>query len=70
MGDLEQHVDRIIRHWLIREANLRRLAESAPLSQQTETRKVQCQVLLFDKMEPVPVRRRWNERNLRHYSTH
>lgn len=61
MGDLEHHVDRMIRYWLIREANLKRLAESAPLSQQTEMAKVQCQVL-FKKTEPVPLRRRWNGR--------
>ena len=59
MGDLEHHVDRMIRYWLIREANLKRLAASAPRSQQTEIGKVQCRVL-FEKTEPAPFRRRWN----------
>ena len=59
MGDLEHHVDRMIRYWLIREATLKRLAESAPLSsQQTEMTQVQCQVL-FEKRELNTPRRRW-----------
>ncbi len=58
MGDLEHHVDRMIRHWLIREENLKRLSRTA--RSETEVNKVKCQVLL-KKIEPVPfIRRRWN----------
>ena len=58
MGDLEHHVDRMIRYWLIREENLKRLSRAT--LNETEVNKVKCQVLL-KKMEPVPfIRSRWN----------
>ncbi|GEM_PF-3909013 len=46
MGDIERHVDRMIHYWLIREANLKRLAEVVPSAEQAEISKVQCQVRL------------------------
>ncbi len=59
MGDIEQHVDRRVRYWLIREENLKRLSASAADSEQMEISKVRCQVFR-EKSEPSPFGRRRN----------